>query len=588
MSLASAFLRGYQDQSASPARTERVLAVGRVFLTATGFIAIYLDPTEPSQLAAVAYGILFSYALYSLVVLALVHRAERVGADHALVLHGFDVLWTSGLTLASDGPVSPFFLFFLFVILSAAYRWGFRETVATTVVIVGIFVLEVMVATRGPWRDSWFRDVDLELNRVTLRVSYLLLTGFLLGYLSEQEKRSRSELAAVADVAKPLRVDIGLTKSVEAVADALIRTFDAAAAAVVVQDVHARRTLLWRFDRTGHAGRRATLRSPDERVWLFPDPARVWHTVRSPAGAAARWAVVEPGAWPLRRLRSDFPDALATLQPCQTITATNLSMAGEWTGRIYLFDVATSGTLELLLHFLERLTAPVEAGLTNALLLRRLRSQASAAERARVAREIHDGTIQALFGLDLKIEALRRHGIRDDETRDALAEIQGALQREVTALREVMQALRPIELDSGEQLPDVLASIVERFRRDSGLSARFVADGAPCAIDSGSALELARIVQEALVNARKHSRAQNVIVRLTREVSGHRLVIEDDGEGFEFEGTFELGELDRQRIGPATIKERARIVGADLVVESRRGVGATIQVTVPAHAHGHA
>jgi signal transduction histidine kinase len=91
-------------------------------------------------------------------------------------------------------------------------------------------------------------------------------------------------------------------------------------------------------------------------------------------------------------------------------------------------------------------------------------------------------------------------------------------------LRELMQALRPIELDASEQLEDVLASVVERFRRDTGISARFSSTGGPFLMRTTAALEIVRIVQECLVNVRKHSRARNVLVRFTR-ADGHYTLV---------------------------------------------------------------
>jgi len=102
--------------SRAAARVERVLAVGRAFLTVTGFIAIYIDPTEPTRLQGVTYGVLAGYAFYSLVVLVYIHRTSRVTLRDQRVLHGLDILWTSVLTFVSAGPVSPFYLFFLFVV----------------------------------------------------------------------------------------------------------------------------------------------------------------------------------------------------------------------------------------------------------------------------------------------------------------------------------------------------------------------------------------------------------------------------------------------------------------------------------------
>jgi signal transduction histidine kinase len=89
-----------------------------------------------------------------------------------------------------------------------------------------------------------------------------------------------------------------------------------------------------------------------------------------------------------------------------------------------------------------------------------------------------------------------------------------------------------------------------------------------------------RIVQEALVNVRKHARARNVLIRLTGTDGGCTLVIEDDGVGFDFEGRFADDELAHRRIGPAIIRERARIAGAHLAIDSAPGAGARIELTL--------
>lgn len=583
--LTSSFLRRYRSGGVATARLERVLAVGRAFLTVSGLVAIYLDPTEPARLREVTYGVLLAYALYSVAVLAYVHRGSaRLTARHGQVLHGLDILWTSALTFVSEGPVSPFFLFFLFVVLAAAYRWGFRETVGTTVITAAVFLIETAIAAAGPWPGTWLGSIGFELNRTILRVAYLLLTGFLLGYLAEQEKQSRAELAAMADAMRQPRVDAGLSGSVSAVAHGLLSAFEAAAVDVVLHDREMRRTLLWQLDAPAQATepprpRRVQFDAEQETIWLFQDPGRTWHAARENEGAGATLRVTEPGVWPLKRLHLELPSSFLAARSFRTVTAVNMGLSGEWHGRAYLFDIAETGGLERSLHFLEDLAEHVTPALTNAFLLRRLRAQAGAAERARVARELHDGAIQALFGIEMKIEALRRQSERPATAIDAeLGDVQDLLRREVLALRELMQALRPIELDSGDQLPDVLAGLVERFQRDTGISTRFVSAGGRIRLPPAKAIEIVRIVQEALVNVRKHSHARNVLVRLTGTDGTCRLVIEDDGCGFAFEGRLSARELDEQRVGSAIIKERARIAGAQLAIDSTPGVGARLEL----------
>ena len=98
--------------------------------------------------------------------------------------------------------------------------------------------------------------------------------------------------------------------------------------------------------------------------------------------------------------------------------------------------------------------------------------------------------------------------------------------------------------------------------------------------------EVARIVQEALVNIRKHSGARNVIVRFDSQDGNWKLVIDDDGKGFDFAGRLTHAQLEASRQGPLVIKERVRSIGGELAVESASGRGARLEITFPQKAYG--
>jgi signal transduction histidine kinase len=143
-----------------------------------------------------------------------------------------------------------------------------------------------------------------------------------------------------------------------------------------------------------------------------------------------------------------------------------------------------------------------------------------------------------------------------------------------------MQQMRPLDLKGGQFL-DYLADVVERFRRETGISAQLVSSLDEVALPPRVGRELVRIVQEALVNIRKHSGARNVLVRFAAQDNKWVLVIDDDGQGFEFEGKMSLSDLDASRRGPGVIKERVRTLGGELVVESQPGRGSHLEVTLP-------
>jgi hypothetical protein len=153
------------------------------------------------------------------------------------------------LTFVSNGVSSPFFLFFIFVVLAAAFRWGFRATMVTAAVVLGLVALQTIVLAAGPVGSLFTLSGD-DINRTIMRVAYLLLSAFMVGYLGEQEKLLRAETTTIAAAGRQPRVDLGLGGSVTAVARELLQTFDASAVDFVIQDFETRRTMLWRVDRS--------------------------------------------------------------------------------------------------------------------------------------------------------------------------------------------------------------------------------------------------------------------------------------------------------------------------------------------------
>jgi signal transduction histidine kinase len=146
-----------------------------------------------------------------------------------------------------------------------------------------------------------------------------------------------------------------------------------------------------------------------------------------------------------------------------------------------------------------------------------------------------------------------------------------------------MQRLKPIEIEP-EQMVGFLDAAVARFGRDTGMHAIFDCAVEDVDLPARVCREIARIVQEALQNVRKHSGAQNVLVRFGRAPSGWRLVVNDDGQGFPFDGTLSHAELDEGRKGPYVIKERVRALGGELTIASSPGGGARLEILVPREA----
>jgi len=176
---------------------------------------------------------------------------------------------------------------------------------------------------------------------------------------------------------------------------------------------------------------------------------------------------------------------------------------------------------------------------------------------------------------------LRRQSAEKPELATAeLGRIQSLLREEVLKLRELMQQLKTLDVDS-KRLLSILADTVERFQRETGIAARFFADVKELEMPQPVCREVVRILQEALVNVRKHSGAKKVMVRLGEKNRNWKLLVEDDGAGYPFSGRFSQAELDAMGKGPVVIKERVRLIEGQLTIESSPGQGTRLEISVP-------
>jgi two-component system nitrate/nitrite sensor histidine kinase NarX len=143
-----------------------------------------------------------------------------------------------------------------------------------------------------------------------------------------------------------------------------------------------------------------------------------------------------------------------------------------------------------------------------------------------------------------------------------------------------MQAMKSFEVNADRFL-GFISDTVERFRRETGISAEFVSELEKIELPQRVCRELARIVQESLVNVRKHAGAHHVLVRLAKRGSNLLLTVEDDGKGFAFAGKLSYPELEATGKGPAVIRERVRLLAGELTIESNPGQGARLEVRIP-------
>jgi PAS domain S-box-containing protein len=213
--------------------------------------------------------------------------------------------------------------------------------------------------------------------------------------------------------------------------------------------------------------------------------------------------------------------------------------------------------------------------------VRRQLSAAEEDERRRLARELHDQLGQHLTALALGLTEVHRLLDAGLSAKARLAQLDDLAQLMTRDARYLALELRPPELDD-VGLESAIASYVEQWRTRYGVDAEVAITGVaaerPLPPELGTAIY--RIVQEALTNVARHAKARQASVMLGKDESEVRLIVEDDGRGFDLDATMDLVRRQR-RLGLAGMRERAALVGGTLEVETRPGSGTTIYVRMP-------
>jgi signal transduction histidine kinase len=575
-------------------RTERWLATARVALTIAAVLTLWMEPVRGFAYSRWLYWLLTIYLAHGVEVLLLLRFRPQSTRAFRLVVHGADIVWPVLISMFAPAQQGPFFLFFVFVMVAAAYRWGLWETVGTAVTAVALLLAEAYAvrALLEPAADQWLRLLhlarlgvsvrELDPQQLVMSSVYLVVLGFLLGYMSENQKKVRAERAVITRILSSTRVEAGLTGTMQQILGEVMSIYGASRVLGASQEANSYRVFLAEVKRGAEGTEALRWREalPEcEKVYLFDSPADAIYASRS--GKGFHTVLLDRDGGRLRDASIEFLDALARVETFDAMVSVALLFGTEWSGRVFLFDPEMMGEPEEELRFLQEFAQQVGPAIYNVYLVRRLRERAGAVERGRFARELHDGAIQSLIAVEMQLDVLRRQsGTQAPVVNAELGRIQKLLREEVLKLRELMQAMKSFEVNA-DRLLGFISDTVERFRRETGIAAEFVSELERVDLAQKGCRELARIVQESLVNVRKHSGAHNVLVRLAQRAGNLQLTVEDDGKGFSFSGTLSHAELETTGKGPAVIRERVRLLAGELTIESTPGHGARLEVRIP-------
>lgn len=206
----------------------------------------------------------------------------------------------------------------------------------------------------------------------------------------------------------------------------------------------------------------------------------------------------------------------------------------------------------------------------------RARTQLADADlRQLIARELHDRVAQTLTSMLIDLENFKAEQVGRKGVLRQMDELQGSTREVLNSLRQLLYELRgtpPVE----ESFSEAVRVLVERFQKRTSMVVNLtILPGWPARVKSPAALNLYRIIEEALANVRQHSGARKVHVILQPHSEDELSVsISDDGRGLEADDPGPLG------MGMVGMKERALFLGAKLGVESVLGSGTTVRLIV--------
>jgi len=214
----------------------------------------------------------------------------------------------------------------------------------------------------------------------------------------------------------------------------------------------------------------------------------------------------------------------------------------------------------------------------NQRLISRDKELAVSEERNLLAQELHDSIAQSLAFLNLQAQLLEDSVKRADieETRDILSQIRAGIQESYDDVRELLVHFRT--RIKHEDIELAIRNSLKRFETQTGIKTSYKVVGGGVPMSPVQQLQVLHILQEALSNVRKHSRASRVELEMLRD-RDCVFRVRDNGRGFDLSA---LEEEADSHVGLRIMKERARRIGGDIQIDSRPGRGTELTLNLPA------
>jgi signal transduction histidine kinase len=254
--------------------------------------------------------------------------------------------------------------------------------------------------------------------------------------------------------------------------------------------------------------------------------------------------------------------------PMEAFLGVPLRAGASVFGNLYLAE-KSGGFDESDVALVEALAVIGGSAVNTARLRERLEAVAIVEDRDRIARDLHDSVIQDLFAIGLSLQGLS-HRVTETSITTVLSEAVDQLHGTVEALRKYIYELRTAD-EFRKGLSGQMADLTERMGSAYPTLITLVVDGDIDDIDVRTAEEVMKLVTEAVSNALRHSQAEVVTIRASRDDVDLRLSVSDDGLGFELDDV-------QKGMGLINMRERAQRLGGQFEIESEVGSGTKVSI----------
>lgn len=530
----------------------------RMVLAIACLLTLVIDPSAVGRRDTASLLVFFAYLVHSLLLLLL---ASRTALAHSKLVYWMDVGWFTLMVYFTGGDTSFFYLLFYFAILTSAFSYGHEEGARITLVSFALYAL-----------TSLFTYSEAELARVLLRATFLLALGYMIAHWGGMAMMQRRRLGLMHAVSQLSNPRFGVDRTIGSVLEHTRRFYRAHSCVLLTRENNAECWTL-RAATEDTAGRPVHARAmreetaapllvygPDDILHLFQlRPTCLGGTPRLQTCTSdqPRWITQDPAPG----------NTLAELLDARSLIAVPVPLR-RGQGRLYVISQHHQFSRSDAL-FMVSIVAQAFPVIENIELLDRMASEAVLRERERIARDLHDTTIQPYIGLRHGVSAIRKKAAPDNPLNPELDNLLDMTQQVIRDLRSYARSLRG---GVAMKEPELLIAL----RRQAAQVRQFY--DVHIAVDTQGELQMSdrlaaevfQIVNEGMSNICKHTSARHGFIELACTAGKLSVRIENECNGHPV--------LD---FTPNSIAERAAALGGEASVQRGRHNNTAVQIVIP-------